>query len=371
MIVKNEAAFLEGCLSSLKGHVDEIVIVDTGSNDETLEIARKFDCTLLQQEWRHDFSAARNTAIENASCDWILYIDADERLSCPKGVTLKQHLPDPETVAARVRFRPKTNMTPYGEMRLFRRDSRIRFQGSMHETIIPAIELVRREDGLGISHRYQVSLFHLGYDGDQSHKHRRNLPLLVAAIKANPVRVYLRYHLGFTLHALGREQEAAVQLREGMRLAAGDNASAQAGVEGTLCSQILAGIELEAGRPEAALGVVKSGHSLVSDNLALRWLEARCLVALKQFRSALTLLEPIAAVDADTFFDERIAYEKSLFQEDAHGLIGAALFHAGDYAGASESYQVALGFAPDSVELRAKQALSEARAAGSVIDKNT
>lgn len=172
MIVKNEAAFLEGCLSSLLGHVDEIVIVDTGSSDETLDIARKFDCTLLQQAWRNDFSAARNTALENATSDWILYIDADERIGCPDGVTLRDLLPGTETAAARVRFQPRSDMTSYGEMRLFRRDQRIRFQGAMHETMIPAIELVCREDRLAIARQYEVSLVHLGYDGDQSHTRR-------------------------------------------------------------------------------------------------------------------------------------------------------------------------------------------------------
>lgn len=366
MIVKNEAAFLEGCLSSLLGHVDEIVIVDTGSSDETLDIARKFDCTLLQQAWRNDFSAARNTALENATSDWILYIDADERIGCPDGVTLRDLLPGTETAAARVRFQPRSDMTSYGEMRLFRRDQRIRFQGAMHETMIPAIELVCREDRLAIARQYEVSLVHLGYDGDQSHKHARNLPLLVAAVEADPTRVYLRYHLGITLQALGRAQEAAVLLRDGMRLAARDSASARARVGGTMCAQGLAGIELQAGRSQAALEVVHAGHSLFCDNLALRWQEARCLVALKEFQHVEALLQPIAAIDADTFFDDAIAYEKSLFREDTFALIGAARFHAGDYAGASESYRTAMDHAPGRVELRAKKALCDARAAGSL-----
>ncbi len=240
----------------------------------------------------------------------------------------------------------------------------------MHETTMPAIELVCREDGLGISRQYQVSLFHLGYDGDQSHKHERNLPLLIAAIETNPARVYLRYHLGYTLLELGRRQEAAEQLRQGIRMANRDGASAQARVEGTMCAQILAGIELEDGKPQIALETVNAGHALVSDNLALRWLEARCLVAAKEFDRALGLLEPIAAIDADSFFDDRIAYEKSLFREDVHGLTGAARFHAGDYAGALESYQTALNYAPDSVEFRAKSAMCNARARGSVVDQD-
>ncbi len=363
MIVKNEAAFLEGCLSSLQGHVDEIVVVDTGSDDETIDIIRRFDCTLIRQKWRDDFSFARNTSIENASGDWILYIDADERLSCSEGVALKRLLPGPEAVASRVKFQPRSNMTCYGEMRLFRRDPRIRFQESMHETIIPSLERVCDEDGLSISQQYDVSILHLGYEADLSHKHDRNIPLLYAAIDANPARVYLRFHLGFTLRELGRREEAARQLQEGMRLAALDGVSARVRIEGTMCAQIRAEIELAAGRPQAALKVVTAGISLFDGNLALRWLEARCRVALKQFQQALALMDPIAKIDGNTFFDDMVAYEKSLFQEDAHGLIAAARFHLGDYAGASDSYRTALDYAPESIELIAKKALCDARVA--------
>ena len=371
MIVKDEAAFLEGCLCSLQGHVDEIVIVDTGSKDETPDIARSFDGRLLHQEWRGDFSAARNTALENASSDWILYIDADERLGCPEGEELRQLLPGPESVGARVRFQPRSDMTCYSEIRLFRRDPRIRFQGSIHESIMPALNLLGRQTDLKVSKQFQVSLFHLGYDGDQAHKHERNLPLLMTAIEEDPERVYLRYHLGSTLQALARDQEATSWLREGMKLAKRKGAPDQSRVEGTMCAQILAEIELASGDPQTALEVVEAGHSLFGENLALRWLQARCLVAVKEVGPALALLEPIAAINADTFFDERIAYEKSLFREDVHSLMGAARFHARDYVGASESYASALGFAPESTELNAKLALSKARAAGSVVRQNT
>ena len=110
MIVKNEAAFLEGCLSSLSGHVDEIIVVDTGSDDETPAIAQQFGCRVLQYEWRDDFSAARNIALDRATSDWILYIDADERLTCAEGKVLKDSLPGPESAAARVRFQARSDM---------------------------------------------------------------------------------------------------------------------------------------------------------------------------------------------------------------------------------------------------------------------
>ncbi len=80
LIVKNEERMLPRCLESLAGKVDEIVIVDTGSTDGTLEIANSAD-VVSSYEWSDDFSAARNYAKGLASGDWVLSIDADEVLS--------------------------------------------------------------------------------------------------------------------------------------------------------------------------------------------------------------------------------------------------------------------------------------------------
>ncbi|MBI2656555.1 glycosyltransferase [Candidatus Woesearchaeota archaeon] len=78
MITKNEEVFLEQCLNSVKDIVDEIIIVDTGSEDKTLEIAKKFSAKMFHFKWIDDFSAARNESIKHATKDWILVLDADE-----------------------------------------------------------------------------------------------------------------------------------------------------------------------------------------------------------------------------------------------------------------------------------------------------
>src|SRR5690348_3827247 len=80
MIVKNEEKYLERCLKSVEGVVDEIIIVDTGSTDQTTEIAEKFGAKILRYQWNDDFSSARNYSLKNAKCDWILILDADEEL---------------------------------------------------------------------------------------------------------------------------------------------------------------------------------------------------------------------------------------------------------------------------------------------------
>ncbi len=81
MIVKNEEKHLARCLSSVKDVADEIVIVDTGSTDKTIEIAESFSAKIFHFDWVNDFSAARNFALSKCTGDWILYLDADEELN--------------------------------------------------------------------------------------------------------------------------------------------------------------------------------------------------------------------------------------------------------------------------------------------------
>lgn len=80
MIVKNEEEMLPRCLESIQGTVDELIVVDTGSTDRTMEIARSFGAKIYEHPWQNDFSLHRNQSIGYATGDWILIIDADERL---------------------------------------------------------------------------------------------------------------------------------------------------------------------------------------------------------------------------------------------------------------------------------------------------
>ena len=80
LIVKNEEELLEQCLRSLQGLVDETVVVDTGSTDRTQIIAQEYGARLYEFKWRNDFAAARNHALNQVRGEWVLYIDADERV---------------------------------------------------------------------------------------------------------------------------------------------------------------------------------------------------------------------------------------------------------------------------------------------------
>src|SRR6201996_4452624 len=89
MIVKNEERFLAECLESIKDLVDEINIVDTGSTDRTVEIARSYGANVIFREWRNDFAWARNEALQMATKRWTLILDADEELESESVSLLK------------------------------------------------------------------------------------------------------------------------------------------------------------------------------------------------------------------------------------------------------------------------------------------
>ena len=91
LIVRNEERFLVGCLDSLEGFVDEVVLVDTGSTDATPRIAADRGITVHTFPWADDFSAARNRALDLARGEWILYIDADERIRAGAEHARKRH----------------------------------------------------------------------------------------------------------------------------------------------------------------------------------------------------------------------------------------------------------------------------------------
>jgi len=90
MIVKNESSTLETCLNSAKKHLDEIIIVDTGSTDNTIEIAKKFTDYVYDFKWCNDFSAARNFSLKKAKGDWIIILDADEIINDNDWIKIKK-----------------------------------------------------------------------------------------------------------------------------------------------------------------------------------------------------------------------------------------------------------------------------------------
>ena len=139
MIVKNEEKYLRECLNSVKDIIDEIIIVDTGSTDDTINIAKEFNAKIYNYIWIEDFSDARNFALNKSTGDWILYLDADERLSAKsinklKNIIKKNELSGYRCIVNSIDdINGKPNLMRY--TRLFHNNPSIRFKGKIHEQI--------------------------------------------------------------------------------------------------------------------------------------------------------------------------------------------------------------------------------------------
>ena len=218
MIVRDEERFLPGCLDSLAGIVDEIVVVDTGSTDTSVGIAEARGAFVFHHVWAEDFAAARNVALDRATGEWILYIDADERLRPVNRERLVRRLHGAVEIAFTVLFHPFAHSTPYYEYRLWRNDPRVRFRGVIHEKHTTAIEQISATEHRPIGRCASVVIDHVGYEGDQTVKHRRNLPLLQAQLAAEPDNIFNWTHLGRVWAGLGDTEEAERALERAVAL---------------------------------------------------------------------------------------------------------------------------------------------------------
>ncbi len=362
LIVRNEAGFVAGCLESVSQFVSEIVIVDTGSTDDTLEICKKFDVKLFHHPWVGDFSAARNVGLEKATCDWILYIDADERLSVPPNSIVGEQLRQPNNISLEVLFRPRVEFTPYREVRLFRRMDAIRFQGRIHETVHPHIRSLVDTGKFDVLD-CDVEIQHLGYEGDLAHKHERNLPLLQQAVKENPARVYLWCNLGETLLAVNQPQAAVVALKEAIRLSRLSIRGQKQHADGAQAAILLIHHLLESDA-EAALDLCQENRKGHPNNKALELLEATARFKLGEAESLLATLDGLIGIDAHTFVDPLTSYDKRIFGSWAHNLRGDVFVRLGQHDRAVEDYRSANLLEPGVAEYAIKQAAFSAASNG-------
>jgi len=354
MIIKNEQPFLDGCLLSLDGLVDEVVIVDTGSTDASVAIAEAHGARVIHRLWQDDFAAARNVGLEAARGDWILYIDADERLVNTSRTELRTGLDAAAAFAARPFFRVATNRTLAREYRLFRNDPRLRFRGAMHETIVPDLEALQRKVG-ALTVDSPATLVHLGYDADLTAKWRRNLPLLRASVQRDPGRIYYWNDLAETLAGLDETSEALDVAEQGL------SQPDPTGQTGRIMRSALLATRarLLLQRGENAMPSIEQGLEFHPSNWSLRFLRARALIDGGRLADALTELDALTAIDADTFCGEILAYDRRIFGCYAYDLMGIARLRLGDRAGAAKAFAHAAAAAPDVLEYRVKaQALA-------------
>lgn len=204
MIVKNESIHLADCLENVKDAVDELVIVDTGSTDDTISIAQRYTPHVYSFPWNNDFSAARNFAIEHASGDWILALDADEEIQFqgPKSLhALLDRENDKEAFMLPL-LNPVSESTgeynTFYVLRLFRNNGNYQYVGKIHEQVsLPDPQKVGLAEDPILKHKsLPLRLRH--------QKRTRNLKLLKKASQEDPHNPFLHYYLGVEWLMLGK-----------------------------------------------------------------------------------------------------------------------------------------------------------------------
>jgi tetratricopeptide (TPR) repeat protein len=280
MIVKDEQEMLPACLAAAASAVDEIVVVDTGSSDDTIEIARAHGARVIEHPWSGSFAEARNVSLDAASGDWVMYLDADEvlveadaeRLRALRGHTWREAF-----------YLVETNHTgdlddgtavTHNALRMWRNRPEYRFTGRLHEQVAHAMpgDLAERFEHTG------VRVEHYGYLGvvrDAKEKSRRNIELLERQAAEGVDTPFHAFNLGSEYAAAGDAPAALAQFQrawDGLRT---EDDLDKRGYVPSLLSRLTKALRVN-GQLEAAEGQAAEGLTLFENFTDLVFEQAAC-----------------------------------------------------------------------------------------------
>lgn len=206
IITKNESAKLKRLLESIKDKGAEIVVVDTGSSDDTMRTAAEYTDRIYEFEWCGDFAAARNFSLQKAQNDLVMVLDSDEyvsHFSFPKDAPLESI----GRISILNKFsRNGENFVSKERVGRIFHKSFYHYEGRVHERPV-------RNDGKEVSfYNTDIEIIHDGYDGSAEQikeKAKRNEMLLLSELKSNQGDVYLLYQLGKSAYMAGDYEGAA------------------------------------------------------------------------------------------------------------------------------------------------------------------
>jgi glycosyltransferase involved in cell wall biosynthesis len=300
MIVKDEEEMLPRCLEAIHDVVDEMIIVDTGSTDRTVEIAESFGATVLHHVWTGDFAEARNISLDAATGDWFLYLDADEVLVRDDAERLRELAGH---VWREAFFLTETNFTGdlddgtavnHNTLRLFRNRPEYRFEGRIHEQIahkLPSSMPERIEQP-------SVRIEHYGYLGavrDAKEKSRRNIELLERQLKDGEISPFLCFNLGSEYAAAGDAEAALDQFQRAWDLLGGDSERSSYGFVPSLTNRLVKALRTNK-RYDEAIARAKEGLAIFPGFTDLLLEQAHCAREHGDLETAAAIVEQCLAM---------------------------------------------------------------------------
>jgi tetratricopeptide (TPR) repeat protein len=307
MIVRDAARTLRPCLESIRPWVDEMVIVDTGSTDETPQIVEEVGGRLYHFPWCDDFSAARNESLRHARGEWIFWMDADDTIPPECGRPLRAlagRAVEPSVLGYVMQVHcpggngdtggPECDVTVVDHVKLVRNRPDLRFEGRIHEQLLPAI---RRAGGtVAWTELYVV---HSGSDPSpeaQKKKRRRDLHLLHLELREQPEHPFTLFNLGMTYTDGRRFEEAEEFLKRSIRHSSPDESHLRKAYA------LLVYAELRLGRREAALATCRRGRELFPQDAELRFREGVLLHELGRLEEAVHAYRDVLANHEERHF---------------------------------------------------------------------
>lgn len=214
VIAKNEQDCISRCLQSIQAIVDEIILVDTGSSDNTVELAEGFGARIFHYAWNDDFAAARNYALDQASSQWIIFLDADEYIDADKAGNIRPLLNklhgNRKIHAITCVMRHTSGWDgPYmgltQAVRIYRNSPQIRYCGRIHESICKGMLPVQ---GMSVGENI-LTVHHTGYtETALTEKSLRNLAYLEKDLADHTTNQYTYYYLSQSYLNLGEHEKA-------------------------------------------------------------------------------------------------------------------------------------------------------------------
>lgn len=191
LIVKNEEKKIKKCIESVKTIVNEIIVVDTGSDDNTVSVVKDLGAKVYYYKWNKDFSAARNYALKKAKGDWIIFLDSDEYVSEESLKYIKNIIDESEIMKCNsiliesININEDTNtiQSKLNIIKIFKNNSNLRYKGKIHEKIFNSNGNLQVMDG-----SEYIKVFHTGYSSStlkEKNKAGRNIELLYEELDNN------------------------------------------------------------------------------------------------------------------------------------------------------------------------------------------
>jgi len=334
MIVKDEEGNLPRLLTSIKGLADEVIIVDTGSKDNTVSIAREFGAKVYHFPWCDDFSAARNESLKHATKDFILWLDGDDEVKETEHHKIRSHLRKHPGTGVYLR----TYVEGEGQamqLRIFPNHRGVRFEGRVHEQVIQFLEA---EDIP--RNTCNASIIHHGYEerGSLEEKLRRNRRILEQELVNRPEDLNVPFFLARTCGGLGETESALSYLDTIIDQGLKDPVAARQAVfrlafleKGQILSL--------SGRVEEALPVLIHGKSLFPQSALIRFILGKLHFERREYREA---FEELLTLKDETFQNETTPVNVPYMKKWLHRALGVSALFVEDFGVAEECFKTTI-----------------------------